>query len=63
MKDCVGGKIISKKPHACGSTEWLVMRTGADIKLKCAKCSRVVFLSVDETDKMTKKYIDGESNV
>lgn len=57
----VGGKIIAKKNHACGGNEWLVVRTGADIKLKCLKCGRVMFLSIDETDKMTKKYQPLES--
>ena len=59
-----GGKIISKKTHACGGNEWQVMRTGADVKLKCLKCGRIVFLSVDQVDKMKKSYsFDGESNV
>ncbi len=52
-----GGKIISKKPHACGGNEWTVMRIGADVKIKCAKCGRMVFVSVTEADKMTKQYI------
>ena len=57
MKYNVGGKIISKKNHACGGNEWEVVRTGADVKLKCVKCGRAVFFSVDEVDKMTKRYI------
>lgn len=56
---CVGGKIISKKPHACGGNSWTVVRTGADVKIKCDKCGRTVFLSVDETAKMTASYTDG----
>ncbi len=58
MKYREGGKITSKKTHACGGNEWLVMRTGADVKIKCVKCGRTLFLSVDETDKITKKYIE-----
>lgn len=58
MKYREGGKITSKKTHACGGNEWLVMRTGADVKIKCIKCGRTLFLSVDETDKITKKYIE-----
>ena len=56
----VGGKIISKKNHACGCNEWQIVRTGADIKIKCAKCARAVFVSVDELTKMTKQYIPVE---
>lgn len=57
----VGGKIIAKKPHACGGNAWTVVRTGADVKLKCDKCGRTIFLSPDETAKMTVSYSDGET--
>jgi len=33
-----------RKPHPCGSKEWTVTRIGADIKLRCQKCGRVVML-------------------
>lgn len=54
MTYSVGDKIISKKTHACGSNEWEVARVGADVKLKCLKCSRAIFMSVDEVKKITK---------
>lgn len=57
----VGAIIKSKKPHACGGNAWVITRTGADIKLKCVKCGRSIFRSVDETAKMTAEYIQGES--
>lgn len=60
MQYSVGGKIISRKTHACGGNEWTVMRIGADVKLKCNKCGRIIFLSVDETDRMKKTYILGD---
>lgn len=37
-------RIVMKKPHACGANEWVVTRTGADVKLRCAGCGRVVML-------------------
>ena len=52
----LGDRIISKKAHACGNNEWEITRVGADIKLKCLKCARSIFLSVDEVKKMTKVY-------
>ena len=52
----VGDKIISKKSHACGGNEWQVVRTGADVKIKCLKCGRAIFLSVDELQKMVKVH-------
>ena len=63
MQYSVGDKIISKKNHACGSNAWIIVRTGADIKLKCEKCGRAVFLSVDEVDRIKKQHLkvnDGE---
>lgn len=57
MQYSVGDKIISRKTHACGGNEWTVTRIGADVKLKCDKCGRAIFLSVDETDKMKKQHI------
>lgn len=60
MEYSVGGSLISKKPHACGGNEWTIKRTGADIKLKCNKCGRAIFVSVEQADKMKKKYVSGE---
>lgn len=34
----LGDRILMKKPHACGSSEWTITRTGADIKIKCCGC-------------------------
>ena len=63
MKFSVGDKIKSKKPHACGAREWEIVRTGADVKLKCVKCARTIFLSVPDAEKMVAVYIaKGEKN-
>jgi hypothetical protein len=51
----LGDKVITKKPHACGSSEWTVTRTGADIKLTCARCGRVVMLPLDKALKSIKR--------
>ncbi len=58
----IGAKIITKKNHACGSNEWTIARTGADVKIKCAKCGRAIFLSVDELKKITKQYLPQSEN-
>jgi len=34
--------ISTKKPHPCGSSDWEVIRMGADVKIKCVKCGHVV---------------------
>ena len=33
-----------KKQHPCGSFTWQVVRLGADIKIKCTGCGRLVML-------------------
>lgn len=33
-----------RKPHPCGATDWVVVRIGADIGLRCLGCGRRVLL-------------------
>jgi hypothetical protein len=33
-----------RKPHPCGSYEWVIVRLGADIGLECLECGRRVLL-------------------
>lgn len=33
-----------RKPHPCGSTDWIVVRLGADIGMKCLGCGRRILL-------------------
>lgn len=40
----VGDVVRLRKPHPCGSDQWLVVRIGADIGLKCLTCGRRVLL-------------------
>ena len=40
----VGDVITTRKPHPCGGDEWTVTRTGADIKIRCNTCGRVVMM-------------------
>ncbi|MDY3196728.1 MAG: DUF951 domain-containing protein [Paracholeplasma sp.] len=50
----VGDKITTKKKHVCGSNTWVIIRTGADIKIKCAGCAREVMIPKYELDKKVK---------
>ena len=40
----LGDVITTRKSHPCGSSEWTVIRTGADIKIRCRGCGRIVML-------------------
>ncbi len=46
-----------RKKHPCGSYEWTVVRIGADIKMKCSVCGRVVMLDRAEFLRRRKKLI------
>ncbi len=37
-------RVRLRKPHPCGSYEWIVVRLGADIGLECQGCGRRVML-------------------
>ena len=34
--------LTMKKPYVCGNKQWLVLRTGADFRLRCLGCGREV---------------------
>lgn len=46
-----------RKPHPCGSTEWVVVRIGADIGLKCQGCGRRILLPRREVARRMKGYL------
>jgi hypothetical protein len=46
-----------RKPHACGSYEWRVVRIGADIGLKCQVCGRRILLDRRSFNKRVKTVI------
>ena len=53
----LNSKVIMKKGHPCGTNLWEVVRLGADIKLKCTNCNRIVLLSRVEFNKKLKKVV------
>ena len=40
----LGDIVQMRKPHPCGSTQWEVVRLGADIGIRCSRCARRVLL-------------------
>lgn len=56
----IGTKVIMKKPHPCGNNEWIVVRTGADIKIQCTKCNRSIMIPRIEFNKKLKKIVNEE---
>lgn len=46
-----------RKPHPCGSSEWRVVRLGADIGLKCLGCGRKVLLPRSVLQRRIKAFV------
>ena len=53
----LGDLVQMKKQHPCGSSQWTVTRTGADIKIRCEGCGRVVMLDRIVFLKRLKKIV------
>ena len=53
LNDCV----TMRKPHACGANEWTVIRTGADIKIRCNTCGRIVMMDRSDFVRSAKKNL------
>ena len=53
----MGDVIRLRKPHPCGGTDWVVVRLGADIGLKCLVCGRRILLPRREVARRMKAYV------
>ena len=53
----LGDVVQTRKQHPCGSNELTVIRTGADIKIKCSGCGRIVMMDRETFLKRRKKLI------
>lgn len=51
----VGDILTMKKPHPCGETHWLVLRIGADFKLRCTGCGHEVMGARSKFERNVKK--------
>ncbi len=56
----LGSIVILKKGHPCGENMWEVIRLGADIKIKCLKCNRMVMIPRIDFNKKIVKVIKKE---
>jgi len=53
----VGDVVQLRKPHPCGTNQWLVRRIGADIGLICQGCGRRVMLTRREFNNRWKRTL------
>lgn len=57
----LGDIVQTKKEHPCGSSQWEVIRLGADIKIKCLGCGRIVMIPRVKFEKSVKKVVKSDS--
>ena len=43
--------LVMKKAHPCGEKRWVVLRTGADFRLRCMGCGHEVMQPRHKTEK------------
>ena len=53
----VGDTLVMKKPHPCGEKKWLVLRTGADFRLRCLGCGHEVMLPRSKAEKNIRQIL------
>ena len=53
----LGDILEMKKAHPCGEKKWLVLRTGADFRLKCMGCGHQIMIARKLVEKNTKKLV------
>ena len=53
----LGDIVLMKKPHPCGANEWEIIRVGADIKIQCLSCKRIIMLPRNKFIKNCKKIL------
>jgi hypothetical protein len=57
----LGDIVRLRKKHPCGSTDWEVVRVGADIGLVCQQCQRKIMLPRGTFNKRLKTILKSNS--
>ena len=58
----MGDVLRLRKPHPCGGTDWIVVRLGADIGLKCLGCGRRILLPRRAVARRLKTIVGKEAD-
>lgn len=57
----IGDLLVMKKNHPCGGNQFLVLRSGADLKLRCTTCGREMISARVKAEKHIKSILSKES--
>ncbi len=50
--------VVLRKAHPCGGDTWRVVRLGADIGVRCAKCDRRVLIARSELERDITRFVE-----
>ena len=53
----LGDILVMKKEHPCGEKQWLVLRTGADFRLRCLGCAHEIMVPRFKAEKNIRSII------
>ena len=53
----VGDRLVMKKSHPCGSSEWIVLRSGMDFRLRCTGCGHEVLTPRAKAEKNIRRIL------
>jgi hypothetical protein len=53
----VGDVVRLRKEHACGGTDWSIVRLGADIGLRCSTCGHRILLARSVFERRLKAFL------
>lgn len=54
--------LTMKKPHPCGEKRWQVLRTGADLRLRCLGCGHEIMTPRFKVEKNIRSISKGENS-
>ena len=58
----LGDVLIMKKAHPCGEKQWLVLRTGADFRLRCMGCGHEVMVARFKAEKNIRQVLHSDKS-
>lgn len=58
----LGDILQMKKAHPCGEKRWLVLRTGADFRLRCLGCGHEIMVARFKAEKNIRQVVHPESS-
>lgn len=56
----VNDVIVMKKEHPCGERQWVVLRTGADFRLRCKGCGHEIMVPRFKAEKNIRNILRDE---